>query len=90
MIYLLAIFISPVYFIVKKRWGAFLLNSIFYGTALLLLLSIVGALFAFFPWMIAAIHAVWDLRKQLMEEQATIIAQKMAGVMRQTSPPGER
>lgn len=85
MIYLVAIFISPLYFIIKGRWGAAILNSIFYGTAVLLLLTFVFAIAAPFPWMIAAIHAVWDLRKQMMEEHATIMAKKMAEAMRQPS-----
>ncbi len=87
MLYLTAIFISPLYFAIKGKWGACLLNSLFYGTAVLLLVTFIGAFLAPIPWFVAAVHAIWDLRKQLMEEQATIIADKMAAAMRQSPPP---
>lgn len=85
MDYLLAIFISPLYFAIKGKWGACILNSIFYGIALICLISIIGIPVAVFFWFVAMIHAVWDLRKQMMTEHATIMATKMAEVMRQ--PP---
>jgi hypothetical protein len=36
-------------------------------------------------WLVQVTMAGWDLRKQLMEEQATAIATKMAETMRQAS-----
>ncbi len=89
MIYLVALFISPLYFAIKGKWGGFILNSIFYGIALLLLVTVIGAFLAPIPWFIAVVHAMWALRKQLMEEQATAIATKMAAVMRE-QPPAAR
>ncbi len=87
MMYLTAIFLSPLYFAIKGKWGAFFLNSIFYGAAVVLLLTFVGAFLAPFPWLIAAVHAIMDYRKQLVEEAATVMATKMAAAMRQQPPP---
>lgn len=85
--YLTAIFLSPLYFAIKGRWGAFFLNSIFYGIAVVLLLTFVGAFLAPIPWFVAAVHAIMDYRKQLVEEAATVMATKMAAAMRQPQPP---
>ncbi len=41
MIYLCLIFISPAYFITRRKWGGFILNSALYGIACLCVLSIV-------------------------------------------------
>lgn len=87
MMYLAAIFVSPLYFLIRRRWLALIFNSIFYLIALGLLITIVGAPFAFVPWIIAATQAVWDLRKQLFEEQATAIAAKMAQTMDRANRP---
>jgi hypothetical protein len=87
MMYLTAIFLSPLYFAINGKWGAFLINCIFYGTAVVLLLTFIGAFLAPFPWFIAAVHAIMDYRKQLVEEAATIMATKMAAAMRQQPPP---
>ena len=35
MMYLCIIFASPLYFLVRKKWGGFVLNSILYGIACL-------------------------------------------------------
>lgn len=85
--YLTAIFLSPLYFMIKGKWGAFFLNSIFYAIAVVLLCTIVLAFLAPIPWFIAAIHAIMDYRKQLVEEAATIMANKMAAAMRQPQQP---
>lgn len=87
MTYLIIIFIPPVYFLMRQDWLGFIVNSIFYGLAVLLLLSIIGAIFSPFPWAIAMGHASWALRKQIMEEQATIMAKKMAETFRRTQGP---
>lgn len=83
MTYLAIIFVSPVYFLLRKKWGAFTLNAILYGTGLLFLISIIGAMIAPMFWILAVGHAGWHLRKEQMEEQAEMIASKMAQKMKQ-------
>jgi len=64
MMYLLAVFVPPLYFLVKKKYLAFLVHTI-------LCLSAIPLLFFFgfgiILWVISMICALWDLRKQLME-----------------------
>lgn len=73
----------------RGDWVGFCVNAVLFGLAWLLLLSIVGSFLSPLPWALAVGHASWALRKQLMEEQATIMAKKMAEAMRQdrTPPP---
>ena len=78
MTYLIVIFCSPLYFAMRRMWGAFVLNLCFYGFAWLLLISIVGAMFSPIPWAVAVVHAMFYLRKEMIEEAATIMADKMA------------
>jgi len=85
MTYLIIIFIPPIYFLMRSDWIGFCVNSVLFGLAWLLLVSIIGAVLSPLPWALAVGHASWTLRKQLMEEQATIMARKMAEAMRQ--PP---
>jgi hypothetical protein len=87
MMYLCAVFISPLYFILRGRWVSFIINSIFYGIACVLALSIVGLPIAPFFWIVAAAHAGYSLRKEMMVEQATLIAEKMAERMVRSQPP---
>ena len=56
MIYLCIIFIPPVYFLVRKKWGGFVLSSILYGIACLCVLSIMGIVAAPIFWILAAGH----------------------------------
>jgi hypothetical protein len=81
MMYLCAVFIPPLYFAIRGKWVSFAINSIFYGLACLFALSIVGLPIAPFFWIISAAHAGFSLRKEMMEEQATMIAKKMAEQM---------
>lgn len=82
MIYLALIFISPVYFISRKKWGGFFLNSFLYGIACLCILSIVGAVIAPLFWVLAVGHAGFTYRKELMEHHADLVATKMAEKMK--------
>lgn len=93
MMYLCIIFIPPVYFLVRKKWGALTLNAVLYGLACLLAISIIFAFVAPFFWVLAVGHAGWHLRKEIMAEQAELLATKMAEKMRQpggpsSTPPG--
>lgn len=83
MMYLAIMFCSPVYFMVRKHWGAFVLNSILYGIACLLVLTFVGIIVAPIFWILAVGHAGWHLRKELMSEHAEMIATKMAEKMKE-------
>ncbi len=87
MIYLTAIFVPPLYFLIKKRWVACLIHSVLYLVALVYTMTIILAIVGIPLWFISATCAVWDLRKQLMEEQATVMARKMAAVIREPGSP---
>jgi hypothetical protein len=86
MTYLCIIFISPLYFLTRKKWGGFVLNSILYGIACLCVLSMVGIVIAPIFWFLAVGHAAFAHRREAMEEHATVIATKIAEKMRQAPP----
>lgn len=86
MIYVIAVCIPQLYFLIKKRWIAFIIHSIIGIIAVFLIVTMVGAIIGIPLYFISSISAVWDLRKQLQEEQAVAIAEKMAEKMQvQTS-----
>ncbi len=78
MIYLCIIFIPPVYFIARKKWPGFILNSILYGMACLCVLTIIGIWVAPFFWALSVGHAGFTYRKEMMAVHADMIATKMA------------
>jgi cytochrome c-type biogenesis protein CcmH/NrfF len=80
---LLAIFLPWAYFFVQKRPVAGVVHLILWMISIPLLFVVVG----FFIWGLQVTHAFWDMRKQLMDEQATAIATKMAAAMRPTDTP---
>lgn len=75
---LVAIFCSPLYFLIRKRWGAFILNSFLYLMGWITI-WIFG--FGLIFWVIGIVQAMWDLKAKeihgLMEKQAELIAEKM-------------
>lgn len=83
--YLCIIFIPPLYFMLRNKWGAFTLNAILYGLACLCVLSIIGIVIAPLFWILAVGHAGWHLRTELMAQHADMIATKMAEKLQQ--PP---
>jgi uncharacterized membrane protein len=84
MMYLVVIFVSPLYFALRKKWGAFVLNALLYLMALSTILVFgIGLIF----WALAVGHAGWHLRKELMAEHAEMIATKMAEKMREEKKP---
>lgn len=89
MIYLTAIFIPPLYFLIKKRWGAFIGSLVAFFFAVIFAIMVVLLPISFILWVICSVVAVWDLRKHLAHENADIVATKMAEKMRevQTTPP---
>lgn len=80
---LLIIFASPLYFAMKSKWGAFCVNSVFYGIALLLLVTMIFAVAAPIFWFISVMHGLMDYRNQALRDHATDIAVKMAEAIRQ-------
>jgi hypothetical protein len=80
------IFIPPVYFLARQKWGGFVLNSILYGLACLCILMIVGIAIAPVFWALAVGHAGFTYRKELLAHHADMIATKMAEKL-QNQPP---
>lgn len=89
MIYLVAIFIPPLYFLVKKRWGAFIGSLVAFFFAVIFAIMMVLLPLSFILWGICSVVAVWDLRKRVAHENADMLATKMAEKMReaQATPP---
>ena len=76
--YLIAFFISPLYFLIRKKWGSFAINLILYILSLATILVFgLGIIF----WGLGVAHAFFHLRKELMMEHATMIAEQMAKQM---------
>jgi hypothetical protein len=86
MMYLCIIFVPPAYFIARKKWGGFILNSILYGMACLCILMFVFAFVAPLFWILAVGHASFAYRKELVASHAEMLATKMAEkLQKQTS-----
>lgn len=81
MTYLALIFIPPAYFLSRKKWGAFCLNSVLYRLACLCILSLVGIVVAPFFWALAVGHASFAYRKEQVTRHAELIASRMAEKM---------
>jgi hypothetical protein len=84
MIYLAAIFIPPLYFLIKKKWAAFIVTSLLFILSLFLAMTVVLLPATFVLWFLSAIVAVWDLRKSVMNEHAELLATKMAEKMQKS------
>ncbi len=87
MIYLVAMFLPPLYFLIKGKWVGFIIHSIIAFIALCLIITVGGAPIGIPLYFVSSVCAIWDLRKQLQMEQATAIAEKMAEKLNQTRPP---
>lgn len=87
MMYLCIIFIPPVYFIARRKWPGFILNSILYGIACICLLTIVLAIFGVLFWALAVGHAGFTYQKELLSVHADLIATKLAEKMQNPPPP---
>ena len=86
MIYLVALFIPQLYFLIKGKWVSFIFHSIIGLIAIILIFSMIGAIIGIPLYFVSSICAIFDLRKQLMNEQATAIAEKMAEKLHQMPP----
>jgi len=91
MIYLALIFIPPLYFLVRNKWGGFFLNSFLYGIACLCVLSIIGIWIAPIFWILSVGHACFTYRREMVTQHAEMLATKMAEkmteAMRQNKQP---
>lgn len=74
MMYFVVVFLPPLYFLIRKKWGGFILSAIL---MILSLGTILLAGFGIFFWILAVGHAGWELRKEGMQQQAELIAREM-------------
>lgn len=72
---LIIIFVSPLYFLMRRKWLGFIGNLILYFVALVTL-PIFGI--GVFFWLLAVGHASFAYRKEELEETTTMMANKMA------------
>lgn len=73
--FLVIIFLSPVYFLVRKRWFGFVLNAILYILAWMTIMFFgIGVLF----WALGVGHAFWVYREDEMRRQADLIGAAVA------------
>lgn len=82
MTYLIVLFLSPLYFLIRKKWFGFILNFILYGIAVGFVLTFVFAWIGAFFWLLAVGHAGWYVRQENMEKHADMVAAKMAEKMK--------
>ena len=90
--YLLAVFLPPLYFFTQKKWAAFVVTSILFLLSLIFFIMIVLAPLGLILWALSAGFAGWDVRKNMMHDHATMLAEKIATKMAETmrqqqSPP---
>ena len=86
MTYLIAIFFPALYFLMKQKWISFIIHSVIGIIAMILIISILGAFLGLPLYFVSSICALWDLRKQLQEEQAMAIARHMHRAMQPPAP----
>jgi hypothetical protein len=83
MTFLCVLFFPPLYFLTRKKWGAFVINSFFYGIACALVLTLALIFAAPFFWLIAVFHASYYWRQEKSVQDAELLATKMAEKMRE-------
>jgi len=80
--FFVVLFFSPLYFLLRRKWGGFVVSAFLYGMAILCLASIFFFWLALVPWLLAVVHAFWyfhrEMGREMMEEHASLIAAKMA------------
>ena len=74
---LIAVFCPPLYFFLRGKVIVGIIHSCIYAIAVLTLIFGIGIGF----WLAGFVHAYWDLahvkQEQLIQRQATVIAEKM-------------
>lgn len=78
MVYLCILFLPPVYFLSRKKWGGFCLNAVLYGIAWLCVISIIGIAAAPIFWILSVGHASFTYRREQLERHAELLASKIA------------
>jgi predicted PurR-regulated permease PerM len=78
MAILMIAFCSPLYFLTRRKYVGFALNTILYLVAVFLLLSVVFAIGAPIFWGIGVAHASWYFGFEMMRKQAAINAKAIA------------
>jgi hypothetical protein len=68
MIYLLAIFLPPVYFLIKRRWMAFALTFAMLLVSIFFLFAVYLAPAILILWFLSAAIAVWDVRRKVVKQ----------------------
>lgn len=77
MMYLIVLFLSPLYFLIRKKWFGFVINFILYTLAVIGLVTIIFFWVGIIFWALAVGHAGWAIRQEMMEKHAELIAEKM-------------
>jgi hypothetical protein len=75
---LLALFLPPVYLYTRKKWIGGTITLIVWLLAWAMLVTVIAAIFSPIPYLIALFPAMWTLRREAFDEQATVLAQKIA------------
>ena len=80
--FLFALALPPIYLFTHGRILGGIFSIIFWLLAWILLISIIGAMFSPFAYLISFMPAVFALRRVQLEEAAEVMAQKMVTAMR--------
>lgn len=81
MQYLTAIFLPPLYFLMRGKILAFILSTVCFIVSIVLLMTIVFAPGALILWLLCVVPASMDIRKRMMQDHASLTAKKMAEEM---------
>jgi hypothetical protein len=68
MMYAFAIFTPPIYFLIKKRWGAFALTMALLLASIFLLFTVWLSPLILILWALSASLAVWDIRQNVVKQ----------------------
>jgi hypothetical protein len=83
-LYLIAFLLPPLYFLLRGKWLGFAINlTIWLISIPLLFVFGLGVL----VWLIAVMHAMWHVRRELIEEHATTMAKHLAEQMAKQNQP---
>lgn len=69
MMYVLAILIPPIYFLIKRRWTAFAFTLAALACSIFLLAELYLAPLVLVLWFACAFFAVWDIQQRVLKEK---------------------
>ena len=69
MMYVLAILIPPIYFLIKRRWTAFAFTLAALACSIFLLAELYLAPLVLVLWFSCAFFAVWDIQQRVLKEK---------------------